>query len=72
MEILPNQGVGFEAVLEELEKVFLISYPLLQKDIWHIYIVLLLLSIASELIIASFNQSMDSWDQVPWLLKLNS
>ncbi|MBR2254933.1 MAG: hypothetical protein IJ856_03835, partial [Candidatus Methanomethylophilaceae archaeon] len=64
---LPEKGKGFEAVLKETEDVIL---PHLLRT-WstdympHLHSPALTETICSELIIACFNDSMDSWDQGP-------
>ena len=64
---LPEHGRGFEAVLEDTEKVIL---PHLLRT-WsvdympHLHSPVLTETICSELIISCFNDSMDSWDQGP-------
>ena len=65
--ILVDEGLGFDKVLEEVKELVL---PHLLRT-WstdympHLHSPALLESIAAELIIASFNDSMDSWDQGP-------
>ena len=64
---LPEHGRGFEAVLEDTERVIL---PHLLRT-WstdympHLHSPVLTETICSELIISCFNDSMDSWDQGP-------
>lgn len=65
--MLPEHGMGFEATLEKMKQEIL---PNLLRT-WstdympHLHSPALLESIAAELVIATFNQSMDSWDQGP-------
>ncbi len=65
--LLPEQGIGWDSVLEKVQQHIL---PYFLKT-WspnymaHLHSPALLESIASELVIATFNQSMDSWDQSP-------
>lgn len=67
MGFLPQEGLGFEKTLEKVESTIL---PNLLRT-WslsympHLHSPALLETIASELLIASFNDSMDSWDQGP-------
>lgn len=65
--ILPEQGLGWEKVFESIkEKVLpnLLRTP--STDYMpHLHGPSLVENIATELIISSFNQSMDSWDQSP-------
>ena len=64
---LPQEGKGFDRVLEETEKVIL---PHMLRT-WstnympHLHSPVLTETICSELIIACFNDSLDSWDQGP-------
>jgi len=64
---LPEEGKGFEKVLEETEKVIL---PHMLRT-WsteympHLHSPVLTETICSELIISCFNSSLDSWDQGP-------
>ena len=64
---LPEEGKGFEAVLEETREVIL---PHMLRT-WstqympHLHSPVLTETICSELIISCFNSSMDSWDQGP-------
>ena len=64
---LPVQGKGFDKVLEETEKVILPNMlrTWSVKYMPHLHSPALTESICSELIIACFNDSMDSWDQGP-------
>ena len=64
---LPQEGIGFKETLEKVEKTIL---PNLLRT-WstsympHLHSPALMETIASELLIAAFNDSMDSWDQGP-------
>ena len=64
---LPAEGKGFESVLKETEEIIL---PHMLRT-WstrympHLHSPVLTETICSELIIACFNDSMDSWDQGP-------
>ena len=64
---LPAEGKGFEAVLKETEKVILphMLRTWSTKYMPHLHSPVLTEAICSELIIACFNDSMDSWDQGP-------
>ena len=65
--LLPAQGLGFSQVLEEVKKVILPNFLRTSSTDYlaHLHSPALLESICSELILATFNQSMDSWDQSP-------
>ncbi len=64
---LPDNGLGFDKTMEKVEKTIL---PNLLRT-WslsympHLHSPALMETICSELLIASFNDSMDSWDQGP-------
>ncbi len=64
---LPEKGLGFDKTLEKVRDVILPS--LLRtwstKYMPHLHSPALMETISSELLIASFNDSMDSWDQGP-------
>ena len=64
---LPEQGKGFEKVLEETEKEILphLLRTWSTKYMPHLHSPVLTETICSELIIACLNDSMDSWDQGP-------
>ncbi len=64
---LPEQGRGFEKVLEDTEKVIMpnLLRTWSTKYMPHLHSPVLTETICSELIIACFNDSMDSWDQGP-------
>lgn len=65
--ILPDEGEGFNNVLSALKKQILPNFLRTSSTDYmaHLHSPALMESIAAELIIASFNQSMDSWDQSP-------
>ena len=65
--LLPPQGLGFAQVLEEVKKAILPNFLKTSSTDYlaHLHSPPLLESICSELIISTFNQSMDSWDQSP-------
>lgn len=65
--ILPQAGTGWDAVLEEVKKTILPNFLRTWSTNYmaHLHSPALLESIASELILSTFNQSMDSWDQSP-------
>ncbi len=71
---LPVQGKGFDKVLEETEKVILPNMlrTWSVKYMPHLHSPALTESICSELIIACFNDSMDSWDQGPAATELEA
>ena len=64
---LPEKGIGFDETMEKVEKSIL---PNLLRT-WslsympHLHSPALMETISSELLIAAFNDSMDSWDQGP-------
>ena len=64
---LPAKGKGFEKVLEETERDILphMLRTWSTKYMPHLHSPVLTESICSELIIACFNDSLDSWDQGP-------
>ena len=66
-ELLPANGCSFDAVLEDIKAKILpnLVRPMSTNYMAHLHSAVLLESIAAELIIATFNQSMDSWDQAP-------
>ena len=65
--LLPAQGLGFSQVLEEVKRTILPNFLRTSSTDYlaHLHSPALLESICSELVIATFNQSMDSWDQGP-------
>ena len=65
--VLPENGFGFDEVLKKTSKMVL-PYLLRSSStdyMAHLHTSSLLECIAAELIISTFNQSMDSWDQSP-------
>ena len=64
---LPDSGVGFEKVLERTKEEILphLLRTWSTKYMPHLHSPVLTETICSELIIACFNDSMDSWDQGP-------
>ncbi|MBR7121628.1 MAG: aspartate aminotransferase family protein [Lentisphaeria bacterium] len=66
-ELLPARGAGFDAVLAEIKDKVLpnLVRPASTSYMAHLHSAALLETIAAEVIIATFNQSMDSWDQAP-------
>ena len=66
-DLLPEHPLGFEAVLKELSEKILpnLVRPMSTGYMAHLHSPALLESIAAEIVIATFNQSMDSWDQAP-------
>ena len=64
---LPEEGKGFEKVLEDTERVIMphLLRTWSTKYMPHLHSPVLTETICSELIIACFNDSMDSWDQGP-------
>jgi len=65
--LLPHQGLGFAQVLDEVKRTILPNFLRTSSTDYlaHLHSPALLESICSELVIATFNQSMDSWDQSP-------
>jgi len=65
--LLPENGLGWEKVLSLLKEKVLPNFLRTPSCSYmaHLHGPSLVETIASELIIATFNQSMDSWDQSP-------
>lgn len=65
--LLPNEGLGFEKVLEKVNEIILPNFLKTSSSSYmaHLHSPALIESIAAELILSTFNQSMDSWDQSP-------
>ncbi len=65
--LLPVQGLGFSQVLSEVKRTILPNFLRTSSTDYlaHLHSPALLEGICSELVIATFNQSMDSWDQSP-------
>ena len=66
-ELLPDKGLGFEALIEELKKKVLPNMvrPDSTRCMAHLHCPALMETAVMELVIGAFNQSMDSWDQAP-------
>lgn len=66
-DILPESGLGWQAVLERLKKQILPNFLRTPSTDYmaHLHSPATIESIASELVLSTFNQSMDSWDQSP-------
>ena len=66
-ELLPEQGCGFDGIMAEIREKILpnLVRPMSTDYMAHLHGAALLESIAAELILSTFNQSMDSWDQAP-------
>lgn len=65
--MLPEHGLGFDKTLEQIKKLILPNFVRTSSTDYmaHLHSATLLETIAAELIISTFNQSMDSWDQSP-------
>ncbi len=65
--ILPQEGLGFDAVMQNVEKDILPNFLRTSSTQYlaHLHGPSILESISAELILSTFNQSMDSWDQSP-------
>lgn len=66
-DILPDEGIGLEKTLSRVEDVILPNMlrPFSVQYAAHLHSPALLESISAELLLSTFNQSMDSWDQAP-------
>ena len=66
-ELLPEKGHSFEEILDEVKEKILpnLVRPMSTNYMAHLHSAALLETIAAELILSTFNQSMDSWDQAP-------
>lgn len=66
-ELLPAKGCSYEEILSEVKVKILpnLVRPMSTNYMAHLHGSALLESIAAEIFIATFNQSMDSWDQAP-------
>ncbi|MFA6776232.1 MAG: aspartate aminotransferase family protein [Sphaerochaetaceae bacterium] len=66
-QLLPERGRGYDAVLDEMRKTVLPNFVHTSSENYmaHLHSPALMESLASELILSTFNQSMDSWDQAP-------
>lgn len=67
IDILPENGESFDEVLKKVVSKIMPNflYTSSKGYMAHLHSPALIESIASELIISTFNQSMDSWDQSP-------
>ena len=65
--ILPEHGIGFEKLMQNVEKYILPNFLRTSSTQYmaHLHSPALLESVCAELILSTFNQSMDSWDQAP-------
>lgn len=65
--ILPEKGIGFDAMMDRVVQKVLPNFvrPSSVSYMAHLHSPAVIESIAAELILSSFNQSMDSWDQSP-------
>ncbi len=66
-ELLPENGMQFDELLAEVSQKILPNFlrPSSTSYMAHLHSSVLLESVAAELILSTFNQSMDSWDQAP-------
>ena len=66
-ELLPEKSMGFDELLKEVSEKILPNFlrPSSTNYMAHLHSSVLLESVAAELILSTFNQSMDSWDQAP-------
>ena len=66
-ELLPEKGRSFDEILSEVKEKILpnLVRPMSTNYMAHLHSPALLETIAAELILSTFNQSMDSWDQAP-------
>ena len=66
-ELLPAAGSSFEQILDEVKAKILpnLVRPMSTNYMAHLHSPALLETIAAEIILSTFNQSMDSWDQAP-------
>ena len=66
-ELLPEKGLGFQAVLDDVKRQILpnMILPASTRCMAHLHCGALLEAAVMELLIGIFNQSMDSWDQAP-------
>jgi L-2,4-diaminobutyrate decarboxylase len=65
--MLPAKGLGFDAVMQRVSESILPNFLRTASTDYmaHLHSPALIESIAAELILSTFNQSMDSWDQAP-------
>ena len=66
-DILPTKGLGFDAMLDNVKKSILPNFlrTFSSDYMAHLHSAALQESLSAELILSTFNQSMDSWDQSP-------
>lgn len=66
-QILPEHGLGFDGMMENVKKLILPNMLRVSSANYmaHLHSAPLQDSLASELLLSAFNQSMDSWDQAP-------
>lgn len=66
-DFFPKTGLGFDSALEKVKEIVLPNFVRTSSTDYmaHLHSATLLETIAAELIISTFNQSMDSWDQSP-------
>ena len=66
-ELLPAKSMGFDELLKEVSEKILPNFlrPSSTNYMAHLHSSVLMESVAAELILSTFNQSMDSWDQAP-------
>lgn len=66
-ELLPEKSMGFDELLKEVSEKILPNFlrPSSTNYMAHLHSSVLLESVAAEVILSTFNQSMDSWDQAP-------
>lgn len=67
VELLPKEGIGFDKTMAKVEEMVLPHMLKVSSTDYmaHLHSPPLMESLISELILASGNQSMDSWDQAP-------
>ncbi|MGD1822428.1 MAG: pyridoxal phosphate-dependent decarboxylase family protein [Pleomorphochaeta sp.] len=67
IDLLPNNGKSYDEVLELMSRKILPNflYTSSKNYMAHLHSPSLIEAIATELIISTFNQSLDSWDQSP-------
>ena len=65
--LLPEQGLGFDAALKKVQETILPNFLRTSSTDYmaHLHSPALLESLSAELILSTFNQSLDSWDQSP-------
>jgi L-2,4-diaminobutyrate decarboxylase len=65
--LLPDHGIGFDSAMQAVQETVLpnLLHTSSTDYMAHLHSPAMLESIAMELVISTFNQSMDSWDQSP-------